>query len=221
MHYVSLALYAEGSTDYAFLRPLLFRLCEELCLREATQPVEIAEDVLALDHPPELREMPRAERIVAAAERAKGAWRILFVHADADTDAARARSERAQPAIDRLAEVFGAGSIAVAVVPIRMTEAWAIADGDALRLASGSTESDDDLGLPRTQAVESAQEPKAMLDNAWRIAIAARARQRKNVGSVLSQLGETVALSRLRGLSAFQALEQDLRLALRSLHVIP
>ena len=35
MHYLGLALYAEGPTDYYFLRPLLPRLCEDICLRMA------------------------------------------------------------------------------------------------------------------------------------------------------------------------------------------
>ena len=40
MQYLGLALYAEGSTDYQFLCPLLLRLCESACA-QATQPVEI------------------------------------------------------------------------------------------------------------------------------------------------------------------------------------
>ena len=35
MQYLSLALYAEGPTDYRFLSPLLQRLCEDICLRDA------------------------------------------------------------------------------------------------------------------------------------------------------------------------------------------
>lgn len=37
MHYLGLALYAEGATDYYFLRPLLLRLCEDICTQEASQ----------------------------------------------------------------------------------------------------------------------------------------------------------------------------------------
>ena len=48
MQYLSLALYAEGPTDYRFLSPLLQRLCEDICLRDALDLVEVSE-VLALD----------------------------------------------------------------------------------------------------------------------------------------------------------------------------
>lgn len=221
MHFVSLALYAEGRADYDFLRPLLLRLCEDLCLNEASQHVEFAESVLGLDEPDRLAGSSREERIVAAAREAWGAWRILFVHADADSDAERARAERTQPAIARLQQEFGVDGVGVAVVPVRETEAWAIADGDALRRASGSNVSDLVLGLPATRAVETTADPKAVLDKAWRIATAARLRQRRTVSAKLSYLGETVSLDRLRSLTAFRQLEQDLRHALRCLRVIP
>lgn len=220
MHFVSLALYAEGRADYDFLGPLLLRLCEDLCLNEASQHVEFAESVLALSEPDEFAGAPREERILAAARKAHGAWRVLFVHADADSDAERAHAERAQPAIVRLQQEFADG-IGVAVVPVRETEAWAIADGDALRQASGSSVSDQTMGLPATRAIEATADPKAVLDKAWRIATAARLRQRRTVSAKLSYLGETVSLDRLRSLTAFQQLEQDLRQALRSLRVIP
>ena len=48
MQYLSLALYAEGPTDYRFLSPLLQRLCEDICLRDALDLVEVSE-VLALE----------------------------------------------------------------------------------------------------------------------------------------------------------------------------
>ncbi len=41
MHYLGIALYAEGPTDYYFLRPLLQRLCEDICLRESPHSVEV------------------------------------------------------------------------------------------------------------------------------------------------------------------------------------
>lgn len=220
MHFVALALYAEGRSDYDFLGPVLLRLCEDLCVREASKPVEFPEQVLAVTEAAAHKSAPREERILAAARQAEGAWRILFVHADADGDADRARSERAEPGIRRLQEHFGTAGVGVAVVPVRETESWAIVDGDALRRASGSTASDRELGLPPARIVESTPEPKAVLDHAWRVATAARTRQRRSIAPMLSALGETIALERLRTLSAFQTLEQDLRAALQRLQVL-
>ncbi len=71
MHYLGLALYAEGPTDYYFLRPLLLRLCEEICLNEANQSVELGE-MISLNEPARLRNAPREERIIEAAREARG-----------------------------------------------------------------------------------------------------------------------------------------------------
>ncbi len=48
MHYLGLALYAEGRTDYYFLCPLLQRLCEDICAQEANQLVEISDKDMGL-----------------------------------------------------------------------------------------------------------------------------------------------------------------------------
>jgi Domain of unknown function (DUF4276) len=139
MRYLALALYAEGPTDYRFLSPILRRVADDLCLREAAEPVSIREEVLALDAPKGERFTDRASRILAAAKAADGAFDILFVHADGAGDPRRARDERVQPAIHLMtAERPGWSDGVVAVVPVRETEAWALADGDALRAAFGT-----------------------------------------------------------------------------------
>lgn len=71
MQYLSLALYAAGLTDYRFLSPLLQRLCEDICLRDALDLVEVSE-VLALDDSDETRKESRGHRILDAARRAGG-----------------------------------------------------------------------------------------------------------------------------------------------------
>ena len=48
MRYLGLALFAEGATDHAFLRPVLRRLCADLCLEFAEQPVEIGEVLMGV-----------------------------------------------------------------------------------------------------------------------------------------------------------------------------
>ena len=96
MHYLGLALYAEGPTDYYFLRPLLLRLCEEICLNEANQSVEFGEEVISLNEPARMKDAPREERIIEAAREARGAWRIVFIHTDGAGSAERARAKLRQ-----------------------------------------------------------------------------------------------------------------------------
>lgn len=220
MHYLGLALYAEGKTDYYFLRPLLQRLCEELCTQEASQAVEVS-TVLALDHPESKQDASREVRILAAAEQARDAWRILFVHADAAGNATHAREQLTQPAIDQLRQRFAAQGVGVAVVPVRETEAWAINDGDALRQVFGTTLSDAEMGIPQTSAaVESTADPKAVLNTAFDATRPSGRRKRQGVSPMLNAIGEQVSFARLRQLQAFFSLENELRLALTQLRIL-
>ena len=221
MHYLGLALYAEGATDYYILRPLLLRLCEDICIHEASQPVEFGEEVIPLNEPQALKDAAREQRIVAAAKLAQGAWRIVFVHTDGEGDQVRVREQRAQPAIDLLHCECSEAGVGVAVIPVRETEAWAIADGDAVREVFGTTLTDVKLGLPRTAAaVESTLDPKAVLNAALEATNPSPRKRRQGASPMLNALGESVSLQRLRQLAGFQALEAELRQALRNLNIL-
>lgn len=220
MLYLDLALYAEGPTDYYFLRPLLQRLCEELCANEAPGPVDVA-SVLPLDHPQEAVGRSREERILAAAKAAQGAWKILFVHADGASNPKRAREQQVAPSLDLLRDSDEIDGVGVAVIPLRETEAWAIADGDAIRHAFGTTLSDGTLGLPSGRAVEAEADPKAVLQAAFDATQPSSRRRKQGTSPYLNTIGEQVSLANLRRLSAFSTLEEELRIALRQIRIIP
>lgn len=216
MHYLSTALYCEGSTDAHFLRPVLQRACAALCDQEANAPVETS-DVLVLDDAPADRSLPRDQRVLRAATAADGAWLILFVHADADGDATRARADRVGPALDLLEARYGAvRRSGVAVVPVRSTEAWMLADGNALRAAFGTQKSDDALGLPPLHAhgLERCTDPKGALQMAFERSRGHTRGRTRSVSPYLGLLGEQVSLPRLRALPAYASMEADLRVAL-------
>lgn len=48
MHFLGLALYAEGRTDERFLGPVLQRLCGDVCARQSRRPVQFNDEVLML-----------------------------------------------------------------------------------------------------------------------------------------------------------------------------
>lgn len=222
MRYLGLALYAEGPTDERFLGPLLLRLSVDICHRASRHRIEINDELLILTHSGKLGRASREDRIVDAARQAQGSWSILFVHADADGDAVRARRERTQPALDRLRQEFDARGQGVAVIPVRETEAWALCDGDALRSCFGSTLDDRALGLPaNAKAVERLADPKRCLDDVYAASRAGvRRRPHRSVHEMYGALGEQVALDRLRGLHAFAALETELTQVLAALHIL-
>lgn len=219
MHYLGLALYAEGANDYRFLCPLLLRLCEDVCA-QATQRVDIG-DVLALSDPSDEVGAPRAERIAKSAIDASSAWNLLFVHADADSDAEAAFRDRVLPGLELVRDA-GIGRVeGIAVVPVRETEAWTLADGDALRAVLGTTLGDQDLGIGfRGRALERVTDPKQMLNIAFAAAQPRGRRSRVGVSHLLNALGEQVALNRLRDLPSFAKVESELRSALRRMQIL-
>lgn len=223
MHYLGLALYAEGPTDERFLSPVLLRLCADVCAQESRYQVEINDEMLVLGHSPKLKDAPRAERVAEAARQARGAWSILFVHADADGDHAKARRERAQPALDRLRLEFDQGGQGVAVIPVQATEAWAICDGDAIRRVFGTTLTDRALALPsNVAAIERMADPKQCFHASFSASrvTAGRRRPSRSADETLGALGECVAMERLRQLTGFRVVENELRQALRAVHVL-
>lgn len=219
MHYLAPALWAEGPTDYRFLPPLLTRLLVDV-LKDAIEPVELADFHPLDDVVPRRSVESRAARITASAQHARDAFHLLFIHADGAGDPERAFSERVFPAVSMLREKLGDSHAAVGVVPLRETEAWAIADGDALRAAFRTSLSDADLGLPELHEVERCPDPKRVLEAAHR-AVGPRHFQRSATAHFLEKIAENLRLAQLRGLPAFRRHEADLRRVLGDMGRLP
>lgn len=211
MEYLGLALFAEGPTDHRFLGPVLRRLCEDLCCsRRAYRPVEVS-GVLELTRPAGASGLPRAERIVRAAVDAEPSWRILFIHADADGDHDEAFANRVAPALERLDARYQGARKGIAVVPVRETEAWVLADGDALRGAFGATLNDGDLGIPApVRRVESIADPKLALNVAYAGTNPTGRLSRSGPSAFLGAIGERTSFRVLRHLPSFRRMEHCL-----------
>jgi hypothetical protein len=97
-------------------------------------------------------------KLRAAAEYG-GAYDLVIVHRDADGEGVEARRTEIT---DAAAQVFPVAPV-VAVVPVRMTEAWLLLDGNAIRLVAGNPNGRRDLGLPTVRQVERLADPKQRL----------------------------------------------------------
>ena len=138
---------------------------------------------------------------------------VLFVHRDAEGD---------DPA-DRMTEVRNAfatlkqkGIIlpAVAVVPVRMLEAWLCFDERAIRKAAGNPNGTVPLGLPPLRRVESRPNPKADLKEALRAAseLSGRRLKKFNTAAAFWRIVDCIEdFSPLRELSAFQTFETAIK----------
>ena len=135
---------------------------------------------------------------------------LLFVHRDAEGEARERRIEEIEAA------VVQAGSWdpdrTVAVVPVRMTEAWLLIDEAALRSAAGNPRGSVSLSMPPIQQLEGLPSPKGNLNDLLRIAtdLPTRRLRKFNVSQAVHRLAwEIQDYSPLRDLSAFRALEEE------------
>jgi hypothetical protein len=141
---------------------------------------------------------------------------LLFIHRDA---------EKAAPSI-RLAEVaraaVGARALShVAVVPVRMTEAWLLVDPEAIRLAADQS-SDAKVSLPPVSRLETLPDPKHVLRQTLRDVAAKSGRHHRRFARDMNVRVQRVAaytsdFSPLRVLPSFQTFEADTAKALKAL----
>lgn len=203
MSYLGLAFFGEGRTDRRFLIPLLSRLSDEVA--RSIGFVGDISDIFPCEEP-----TPRSTaldyRILHVARDLATGFHVLFVHQDGGRDRDEALRLRVQPGVARVRAADLSIEI-VPVVPVRMMETWALADGEALGRVLGTTRDLHALGLPPVSDVEGVQDPKALLADVIREVVG----RRRSPPNYLDRLGEEVNLCELRRLPSFVETEALVR----------
>lgn len=143
---------------------------------------------------------------------------LVFVHRDAEGEHPDKRKDEVAAGVLK----GGFSGPAVAVVPVRMTEAWLLLDEAAIREVAGRPSGNETLSLPRPDKVEELPDPKATLREALCVASGTRGRRREMFLRRFPEL-RRVLLDRLdpdgpvTGLPAWRRLEVDVRAALSML----
>lgn len=217
--YLRLALIREGKTDQLFLSRVLFRATARQCERLAAEQVDIGA-VLELEPKDRTMETCRAMALDEADD-----FDLLFVHADGDSNWESAIENRVSPIVRALEGIESRSRHrAVPVVPVRMMEAWALADGVALCRAFGCEKSDSDFGLPFPRhTLERGSDPKSLLDRCHAIAKGGRRARRSRIepsSSFLDRIAEEISLEKLLQLPSYARFEKDLFEALKALGII-
>ena len=138
---------------------------------------------------------------------------LLFVHRDAERETRQSRVNEIEASLIR-AGVAEQNKPVVAVVPIRMQEAWFLFDAAAIRRAAGNPNGTETLELPRIRTVERLPDPKEVLYELLRQASGLHGRRlkdfrvSKHAADVSSFISDFAAL---RVLLAFRMLEDDIR----------
>lgn len=167
--------------------------------------------------------MHRDESILQAARDACG-YHTLIVHADADgptqDEAIRYRFEPGNRLVQACTENICKDILPI--IPVRMIEAWMLADTDQFRKALGTTMSQQVLGLhSKAKHVESYHNPKAVIDSIIQQTYPDKPRQWGRIrGQLYADLAPMIRLSRLNDVPAYQQFIYDLTSTLKAINMI-
>ena len=169
MSLVRHTLVCEGATD-ANLIPIIDWTLKEVAGVAVSAGVRA--EFWRLPSPP----TSLAERVLKAIELFP--CEVLFIHRDSDREPAARRYHEIREALNAAFE-SGQELPAVAVVPVRMLEAWLLFDERAIRCAAGNPNGTIRLDLPSQTRVEDLPDPKEDLRAALRIASELQGRRLK------------------------------------------
>ena len=205
--YLAWAAFYEGLSDRAYFDILLPRVLDEILVNKSQKLFEIP------TAPATYIGKHKREKALVALEicQQREAFHLLFIHADTGgRDLERgiaSRREAFAKAANQLCEWPCDHSVFLS--PRHETEAWVLADGNAVCRALGYRGPPSELGLPSTAAAaERIGNPKTKLDEVVR-SVSQRA-YRGGTSRLLSLIAQEQDIEMLRGCSSFQAFEISL-----------
>ncbi|MEU8198602.1 DUF4276 family protein [Microbispora amethystogenes] len=207
MRSLSCVLIREGPSDDWFLPILLRRALEELVIEAFPACREVQE----------VRSLPKAgnqspEPVLAALERERGTFDVVLYHHDGAPPA------KSGPVLERMRQTWKASDFTeplVAVVPMRETEAWLLADSVALvRALSVRTLGRAPVSGPE---VESCPDPKAVVETLLRDEAGINPRKSGVLRNFYVSVAETAGIGELRKVPAFRQWWDDMIEALEGL----
>ncbi len=204
MNFLACTLLADGTSDRV-LKPILDWLLDIHC-PQRPHNVQFAQNLPG--NPKGL-----SARIEAAI--AEYPCDMLFVHRDAEAS----RFEDREQEIERAWNSLALTQKMVAVIPVRMTEAWLLLDKAAIRAASGNPNGAMTLKLPALPKLETLKDPKEELFDLLRTA-SGLASGRLGTFSVAARRHRVAELmptfDPLRALPSFRRLEAQLQRAFQN-----
>lgn len=111
--------------------------------------------------------------------------------------------------------------VIVPLVPVRMTEAWMLADKELLKREIGTDKSNQKLGIHRDP--EQYADPKEVVINAIRIAREGMTKRRRHelmISDLYLPLGQSINLDALKRLPSYLKFQENVREAFRKLNYL-
>lgn len=217
---IFVGMVTEGPTDIRFLQSVVARTFQYIVYNEGTYDVDLQfypvnVSKIGLDFP----------------NLAKEAWKrgtadfgmtVLAIHTDADRETYEIRRrQKIDPAKEALEALeVGCSRYLTPIIPVRMIEAWMLADIRLLKEEMGTDKSDQELGIARNP--ETIADPKSVIEQAIRIATAdkPKRRQRLSISDLYFIIGDKIKLSELERLDSYRKFQDEVRETLRKLNCI-
>lgn len=214
MTYLSWAAFYEGPTDEAYFGQLIPRVMDELVRTKGTRHAEVPTE-------PAIRlERGSVADVARKACAAREDFAIAFFHADiGGRGLEKGLDHRSVSYCEAMnAECDWPPVRCVTITPRHETEAWVLADPEAVTEALGYRGSPDAIGLPaNAAAAERLTDPKQVLSEAMK---AVRGRRRvADPADIMAAVAQRQRLDRLRQTKSFAAFEDRLTAALADLGV--
>jgi hypothetical protein len=217
MSQLVLGLYAEGSTDERFLLIIIRRTAEVILAEHDRTDIEVL-GPRVIEKPTDSSSLERC--ILHAAKKARGYY-ALIIHSDADDRGyEQTIKERFMPGYHLIQqEEIEACKDLVPIIPVRMVEAWMLADLKVLEKVLGMRLDTRASGAPgRARLVESVADPKEVLK---KIIKQAYPHQWKQIMAQLyEQLAPEISIERLCQVPAYKKFFEALTETFKSLNVI-
>lgn len=214
---IFIGLATEGTTDIRFFESIVRRTFQEIAMKECRLDIDI-----------DIRRLNTKKTGLSFVEYVKQAsydgvkdfgMMALAIHTDADRETYDGRRryniDPAQEELDRQGDDYC--KILTPVIPVRMMEAWMLADKELLKSEIGTTKSDNNLGINKDP--ESIADPKAVIEEAIRIAQSdlPRRRRRLTISDLYSIIGDKIGLDKLLSLPSYRRFQDEVRNTYRTL----
>lgn len=218
-----IAFTGEGSTDNRFLENIIKRTIVDIVFNECSMDLEV-EDIIILTTSKIGKKFD--EYFVDAVRDAlnSGAY-LLIVHTDSDKDNYEERiAHKFVPAIETLrnsedSDIRDYEQNIVPIIPIRMIEAWMLANKSIFKEEVGTTLLDSDLDI--TGDPERMSDPKQKINNALKIAKERSSRNKRlnieDISELYSPLGNKIPFQDLYRLNSYNMFTDNLRKGLKAL----
>ncbi|MBM6733790.1 DUF4276 family protein [Mediterranea massiliensis] len=217
---IFIGLATEGTTDERFLKSLIVRTFEEIALTECVVDIDIFVQSISVGK----SGLSFPEYVVkCSGEGLKRGIMTLAIHTDADRETYEERiQDKIEPARQLLNQQADEDycKLLTPVIPVRMIEAWMLADKELLKNEIGTRKSDHELKIDRNPEIIA--DPKACIEEAIRIATSdlPNRRHKLSIADLYEIMGDKISIESLMRLDSYKKFVDEVRRTYRALNYL-